>query len=113
VALRVDRGFPDWEREGLEIAIDACGDAWRWQPLAERLTADRVYGHDETDVRLPLAVQQAYARAAETGLFSRYEVCETYETDGDNVVATRSYLFGVQEFGQVGTCLFLIDQWDG
>lgn len=39
-------------------------------------------------------------------------MCETYETLGDEVLSTRSYLFGVEEFAHMGTCLFFIDQWD-
>jgi hypothetical protein len=112
VAVRVGRGFPYWERRGFEEAVDACGDHWSWQQLAESLTRDRIYGHDEIDVRLPLGVQHAYARAAATGLFGSYEVCETYDVEGDDVVTTRSYLFAVQGFPNLGACLFFVDQWD-
>jgi hypothetical protein len=111
IALRVDRGFPYWEREGFEEAVDACGEGWRWQTLSEQLTSDHVRGDEDFDLRLPLDVQKAYARAAETNLFSRFEVCQTYDTDGEFVTATHSYLFGVQDFGHLGACYFLVEDW--
>jgi hypothetical protein len=37
IAARVERGYPYWERNGFEEAVDACGDARSWQPLSERV----------------------------------------------------------------------------
>lgn len=115
VAVRVDRGYPYWDRHGFELAVDACGEAWGWQPLSESVTRDFVYGHDDVDVRLPLDVQRAYSTAVESDFFSRFEICSTFETDGygEEVLSTRHYLFGVQDFPHLGACLFFIDQWGG
>lgn len=111
VALRVDRGYPWWERLGFEIALEACALFSQWQLLAESVTRDYVYPHDEVDLRLPLDVQCAYGRALECGLFSRFEICSAFEVEGDEVVATMYYLFGVQDFPSLGACLFLVDSW--
>lgn len=111
VAVRIDRGYAWWERLGLEIALEACALFSQWQPLAESVTRDYVYPHDEVDVRLPLPVQVAYRRALESGLFSRFEICSTFEVEDDEVTATTYYLFGVQDFPSLGACLFLVDAW--
>jgi hypothetical protein len=113
IAVRVDRGYPWWNRVGFEDALEAYGEPWRWQALSESVTADFVFSHDEVDVRLPVNVQRAYGRAFESGFFNRFEVCEWFETEGESVVATRSYLFGVRDFPRLGACSFLIEQWDG
>lgn len=113
VAFRVASGYPYWERHGFEIALDACGDTWSWHPLAETVTRDYVFAHDDADIRLPLDVQRAYSQAVETMLFARYEVCSTFETDGvAEVLSTRSYLFAIQDFPRLGGCSFLVEQWD-
>jgi hypothetical protein len=113
VAIRIDRGYPYWDRVGFDLALEACGGPWSWQPLSEPVTRDYVFPHDDTDLRLPLDVQRAYGAALETGLFGRYTVCSTFETDGyDEVLSTSSYLLGVRDFPRLGECLFFIAQWD-
>lgn len=74
VAHRVSRGYEWWDRHGFEIALDAYGEPWRWQELAESVTPDFVFSNDEFDARRPVDVQRAYGRAFESGLFSRFEV---------------------------------------
>lgn len=114
VAFRVAAGYPYWEPHGLELALDACGDPWNWQPLAEAVTRDYIFPHDEADIRLPLDAQRAYSRAAESGLFASFKVCTTFETDGyDEVLATYSYLVGVQEFSRLGAGYFFVHGWKG
>jgi hypothetical protein len=113
VAVRIDRGYAWWDRAGYELALEAYGEPWRWQSLSESLADGFVWSHDDVDVRLPVEIQRSYGRALESGLFRSFELCEWYETDGDFVTETRAFLFGVQEFPRLGSCLFLIDQWDG
>jgi len=67
VAIRVDRGYEWWDRDGFESALDAYGEPWRWQALSETVTREFVYGNDDFDVRLPMEVQEAHARAFDTG----------------------------------------------
>lgn len=111
IALRIDRGYPWWERSGFEIALEACALFTEWQPLAEKVTADYVFPHDEISVRLPIDVQSAYQRALDLRLFTRFEVCSTFETDGHEVESTTHYLFGLQPFPTLGDCLFLVESW--
>jgi hypothetical protein len=111
VALRIDRGYPWWEREGFEIALDACALFTQWQPLSELVTREFVYGNDEVDLRLPVPVQLAYGKALESRFFSRFEVCSTFDVEGDEVVAVTHYLFGVQDFASLGACLFFVESW--
>lgn len=112
VAMRVDRGYEWWDRAGFAVALEAYGEPWRWQQLAESVTRDFVYSDDDLDLRLPVDVQRAYGPAYESRLFSRFEICEWHETDGDFVVETRSFLFGITDFPSLGACSFLIAQWD-
>lgn len=112
VAVRVDRGFPYWERFGFEIALDAYGDPWTWQTLSESVTRDYVFPHDDATLRLPVEMQTAYGTAVESGFFARYEVCSTFDTDGvDTVLSAYSYLFGVQTFAGLGECHFYLGGW--
>lgn len=111
VALRIDRGYAWWERDGFEIALDACALFSQWQPLSESITREFVYGNDEVDLRLPVPVQRAYGEASESGFFFCFEVCSTFDVEGDEVVAITYYLFGVQDFPSLGACLFFVDSW--
>ncbi len=111
IGTRVTRGYPFWERQGFEEAVDACGNACRWQLLSETVADGFIYGHDTEDVRLPLDVQRAYARSLETGLFDRFEICSTFETEGDDVVAWTDYLFAVRELSTFGSASFFVEQW--
>jgi Family of unknown function (DUF6042) len=103
------------ERLPLSSSQVALEDGVRWQrqTLSERLTSDHVRGDENFDLRLPVDVQQAYASAGKTNLFSRFDGCQTFDTDGESVTSVHSYLFGVQDFGRLGACHFLIDDWDG
>ena len=112
VALRVSRGYEWWDRDGFSIALDACGEPWRWQPLSESLTRDVMFAHGDADVRLPIDVQQAYGGALESGYFDRFEICQWFETDGDFVTETRAFLFAVTTFEKLGACTFLVAQWE-
>jgi hypothetical protein len=111
IALRVDRGYPYWEREGFEGAVDACGEWLNWRSLAESLTRDIIIGHD-VDVRVPLEAQRAYDKAAESGMFTRFDLGYTLDIlDEENAAITGCYLFGVQDFPHFGACLFLVASW--
>jgi hypothetical protein len=62
-------------------------------------------------LRLPVPVQIAYAKALESRFFSRFEVCSTFDVEGDEVAAVTHYLFGLQDFPSLGACLFFVDSW--
>lgn len=111
IAARVERGYPYWERQGFEEAVDACGDAWRWQPLSESVADGMIYSHDTEDVRLSVNVQRVYARALNTGLFDRFEICSTFETEGDDVVSWMDYLFAVRQLPTLGSATLFVEQW--
>jgi hypothetical protein len=42
----VEEGFPCWERAGFEDALSSCGEAWRWDAVAEVLTPTIALGQD-------------------------------------------------------------------
>jgi hypothetical protein len=111
VQKRIERGYPYWDRFRFEAAVDACGDACNWHVLSETVTPEYVFGHGGVDVRLPLAAQEAYRHAVDSGLFERFEVCATFETEGDAVVAARYYLFGSSDFETMSAVLFHIADW--
>jgi hypothetical protein len=111
VAIRMRAGYDWWDRFGLESSIDANGDPSSWQALAERLDRDLTYSH-EGDFRMPEESVWEYGAAYDTGLFSRFEVCHWFETDGDCVAHTHSFLFGVSDFTLLGACLFRVSRWD-
>jgi hypothetical protein len=97
---RIAHDYPYWEQFGFETSVDASGEAvsW-WQALS--------------DGRLPLPVQAAYRRANETGLFSGYEVCTTFEPPDEidePVGRVSNYLFGLRDGDSRG--FFLIESWD-
>jgi hypothetical protein len=111
IAERVEQGYQCWQRFGLESAIEASGEAWRWDSLAHVLSPELAYGDEEADVRLPLDAQRAYKQALESGLFDMFEVCSMFETAGDEVVRADYYLFGAQGFEERPETLFLVAQW--
>lgn len=113
VQERIERGYPYWERQGLEIALEAMGDPWRWDLISESLAPGIIYTPDDVeDVRMPFEVQRAYAAAFESGLFDRFELCSVFETDGiEDVVLTTYYLVGIKDLPTMGA-MFAVTHWD-
>lgn len=111
VQKRIERGYPYWDRFGFETAVEACGDAWNCHVLSEIVTPEYVFGHGGFDVRLPLDAEEAYRHAVDSGLFARFEIYATFETEGDAVLAARYYLFGSSDFETMSAVLFHIADW--
>lgn len=107
VAIRTARGYDWWDKEQFEVSLDAYGDPWNWQTLAEVLTRDFTFSHNDVDLRIPIEAQRAYGDAFDSGLFNRYEVCQWFDTEHDPQI----FLFGVTDFTQLGPSLFLVTQW--
>lgn len=98
------------EPHGLQEAMDVCYDAFNRHVLSESVTSDFVYGHN-VEIRLPVEAQESYRHAQSSGLFSRFEVWEGFETDGrETVETTDTYLFGVAAL-ETREALFLVAEW--
>lgn len=92
VIVRVTSGYPYFEKDGFESAVGACGEIAQWQILSEIPVAGTVFGNDSADVRLPIHVQDSYAKALASKLFDGFVVCTTF--DDEAVDKTHRYLFG-------------------
>jgi len=111
VANVVDRGYPYWERQGLELALEALGDPSQWEALSEVVADGMVFPHD-LETRLPLDVQHRYAQALETRLFDRFDILSIFETDGvEDVIGTTQYLVAGRRLPGEGSAAFLVAEW--
>ena len=84
VIARVSAGYPHFERAGFESAVDACGQLSQWQRLSEIPVPGTVFGNDSAEVRLPIQVQEAYAKALASRLFDGFVVCTCFDVPEDN-----------------------------
>ena len=116
---RVKAGFPYLERPGFEEAIDACGEVSVWKVFSEVPVPGTILGRDDAVVRLPLELQNLYAKAVSTHLFEKFEVCISFEPPDDfdeeaPEDTIRHYLFGTIQSPNSAderSAIFLIAQW--
>lgn len=108
VARRVDAGWAYFERSGFEQAVDACGEFAVWISLSEVPAPGSILGRDDAKVRVPVEAQREYARAVESTLFQRYEMCLSMEgITAHEAIVTCAYLFGL-----FGNDRFLVASWE-
>jgi len=111
----VKAGFPFWERSEFQASIDGLHRAW--EVLSEALADSSgmvILSHENTQVRLPVEVQERCRQAAARHFFDQFEVCTLLEPPdypGEQPVVLRRYLFGrIRPIDGGG--VFLVAEWD-
>ena len=101
----------------LPVGVDACGEVATWEPFSEVPLPGKVLGRDHDVVRLPVEVQQTYARALSSQRFDGFMICSCFEPaeqfDQKPEDTVRRYLFGrIQTLSFVyEDAIFLVDNW--
>jgi hypothetical protein len=117
IVERVAAGYPYCEKLGFELGVDACGEVATWEPFSELPLPGKVLGRDHAVVRLPVEVQQTYARALSSQRFDGFMICSCFEPaeqfDQKPEDTVRPYLFGrIQTLSFVyEDAIFLVDNW--
>lgn len=107
----IDRGFPLWEKDSFESALEVCNMIYEWKKIADAIDVV-AYGYKEARIRVPLDAQKKYRDALNLGLFGRFAICYAFEPEDEEPSGTSQridyYLFGSPPKSED---IFLIAQW--